>query len=270
MSLIEAIILGLVQGLTEFIPVSSSGHLVLVQKLFGFGIEENITFEIFLHLGTLLAVLIFFYRQIWDLIVSLFVWRKDTVGESHAKNRMIIVYMIISTFATGVLYLIFGKYFEAAYDMPRLVAGMLLITGVILYLSDMKKDTQTPQSNIGVVKSTIIGIAQGIAIIPGISRSGSTIAASVLCGMKRKDAAQFSFLLSIPAILGANLVSIKEFQQIESAMWGNYIAGFIVSFVSGYFVIAFLIRLIQSGSLRYFSYYLWAAGLITLGYLTFF
>ncbi|MCB5235202.1 MAG: undecaprenyl-diphosphate phosphatase [Candidatus Cloacimonetes bacterium] len=270
MNFIEAIILGLVQGLTEFIPVSSSGHLVLVQKLFGFGIEENLSFEIFLHLGTLLAVVIYFYRPIWDLIRSLFIWRKDSIGESHTKNRKIVLYLIISTVATGVIYLIFGDWFKAAYQMPRLVASLLIVTGVILYLSDMKKDAETPQSNIGIVKSTLIGLAQGIAILPGISRSGSTIAASVLCGMKRKDAAQFSFLLSIPAILGANLTSIKEFQAIDSAMWGNYIAGFIVSFVSGYLVIAFLIRLIQAGSLKYFSYYLWAVGVITIAYLSFF
>lgn len=264
MNLLQAIFLGLVQGLTEFIPVSSSGHLVLAQKLFGITAAEDISFEIFLHLGTLLAVFLYFYRPIWDMIKSLFIWRKDAIGESHAKNRMIILYLIIATFATGVLYLIFGDIFEAMYQLPRVVAAMLIITGVILYLSDMMKDTRIPQSNIGFIKSFLIGLAQGIAIIPGISRSGSTIAASVFCGMKRKDAAQFSFLLSIPAILGANLLSLREFQAIESAMWGKYIAGFIVSFVSGYLVIAFLIRLIQGGKLKYFSYYLWAVGLISI------
>ncbi|MCB5249317.1 MAG: undecaprenyl-diphosphate phosphatase [Candidatus Cloacimonadales bacterium] len=264
MNFFQAIFLGLIQGLTEFIPVSSSGHLVLAQHFLGIEGGGDISFEIFMHLGTLVAVIIFFHRQIWDLIMSLFSWKSGLDGENHRKNRSIIAYLIIATLATGFFYLIFGDLLKGAYDKPLFVAFMLLFTGILIFVSDFVKNTSTPSSNIGIIKSVLIGLAQGIAIIPGISRSGSTISASLFCGVKRKDAAHFSFLLSIPAILAANIGELESLMALDMSVLHIYLAGLVASFVSGYMVIAFLIRLIQSGSLKYFAYYVWLISLLAI------
>lgn len=257
MNLFQAILLGVIQGLTEFIPVSSSGHLVLAQFFFGIETGENITFEVFLHLGTLLAVLIYFRMQIWEMAKSLFCWGDKLGGETHRKNRMLIVYLILATLATGVVYAVFKGFFENAYANPLMVSCMLIITGILIFSSDFIKNTATPASNMGFIKSIIIGLAQGFAILPGISRSGTTISASLFCNIKRKDAAHFSFLLSIPAILAANVSELPSLMALDASMLHLYIAGFVASFVAGYLVIALLIRLIEDGKLKYFAFYVW-------------
>lgn len=264
MNAIQAILLGLLQGLTEFIPVSSSGHLVLAQHFFGIQAASDISFEIFLHLGTLLAVLLFFYKQIGDLTVSMFSYGKNIKAESHRQNRTMVLYLVLATFATGAFYLVFEPYLKSAYDNPMIVAFMLIITGLLVFASDYMKNSSIPASNIGIVKSLLIGLAQGVAIMPGISRSGTTIAASLFCGMKRKDAAHFSFLLSIPAILAANVSEFEAIIHLESAQLLNYILGFVAAFASGYMVIAFLIRMIQRGSLKYFAFYCWFISLVSI------
>jgi undecaprenyl-diphosphatase len=266
MNFLQAIFLGLIQGLTEFIPVSSSGHLVLAQYFMGMETGGDISFEIFVHLGTLLAVVIFFRRQIWELFTSLFFFKDSLDAETHRQNRATIVYLIVATMATGIFYLLFKDMLKQAYQNPLFVASMLVITGILIFASDFVKNTSVPASNIGFIKSVLIGLAQGLAIIPGISRSGSTISASLLCGVKRKDAAHFSFLLSIPAILAANVGEINVLMKLDSGLMHIYLAGFVASFISGYLVIAFLIRLIQSGSLKYFAFYVWfiAAFAITM------
>ncbi|HQM03892.1 MAG TPA: undecaprenyl-diphosphate phosphatase [Candidatus Cloacimonas sp.] len=264
MSFLQAILMGIIQGLTEFIPVSSSGHLVLVQHFFGIGDSENIVFELFMHLGTLLAVLVFFRKTLWELIQSLFSWGNTVNREQHRKNRTLVYYLIISTLATGIIYLLFGNYEEAVFKMPMLVAVFLLVTGLIVFVSDYFNDKGIPASNIGFLRSVLIGIGQGIAIMPGISRSGTTIACSLATGMKRKDAAQYSFLLSIPAILAGNFSQYKEFAKLESQQLLNYIAGFVCSFLAGYLVIAFLIRLIEVSRLKYFAFYCWIIGLFSI------
>lgn len=269
MNFLQAIFLGIVQGLTEFIPVSSSGHLVLTQHFFGMESSDSITFEIFMHLGTLLAVLIFFRKQIWELIRSLFCWKPNLDSEPHRQNRALIVYLIVATFVTGIFYLIFKDMLKQAYQYPLFVSFMLLITGAMIFASDFVKNTSTPASGTGFLKSALIGLAQGFAIIPGISRSGATITASLFCGMKRKDAAHFSFLLSIPAILAANLSELPALMALDANVLGIYLAGFLASFLAGYLVIAVLIRLIQAGSLKYFAYYVWAVALLSIGFILF-
>ncbi|MDD3103049.1 MAG: undecaprenyl-diphosphate phosphatase [Candidatus Cloacimonetes bacterium] len=267
MSFLQAIILGIVQGLTEFIPVSSSGHLVLAQHYFGIESVDNITVEVFMHLGTLLAVLIFFHKQIWELILSLFYWKPNLKNEVHRQNRSVIVYLIIATLVTGVFYLIFKDMLKQAYQSPLLVSFMLIITGAMIFASDFVKNTSIPASGTGFLKSAFIGLAQGLAIMPGISRSGATITASLLCGIKRKDAAHFSFLLSIPAILAANLSEFSALISLDTRVLGIYLAGFISSFVAGYLVIAVLIRLIQAGSLKYFAYYVWLVAITSITFI---
>lgn len=257
MSLLSAIILGIIQGLTEFIPVSSSGHLVLAQTFWNVQSEQSITFEVFIHLGTLLAVVIYFHRQLWELIRSLFCWGRNLQSESNRQNRTLILYLIYATLTTGLFYLIFEDRLKSAYQNPMLVALLIGITGLVIFISDYVKNTSIPASNLGFFKAVIIGLAQGCAILPGISRSGSTIATSLFMGMRRKDIAHFSFILSIPAILGANVSEFSKLKSLDATELHVYIAGFIAAFISGYIVIAFLIRLIQTGQLKYFAFYCW-------------
>jgi len=266
MNFFSAILLGILQGLTEFIPVSSSGHLVLAQHFFGLQGEQNITFEVFLHLGTAMAVILFFYKQLWELVISLFSWGKSLDGESHRKNRFLVLYLVLATLTTMIFYLFFSGFMVAAYGKPLLVALMLIITGGLVFSSDYIKDPSVPASNMGFLKAIFIGLGQGLAIMPGISRSGTTIAVSLFSGIKRKDAAHFSFLLSIPAILGATLSEFKALRALDTSQLNVYLAGFFAAFVVGYLVIAFLIRLIQAGHLKYFAFYCWfiAALSITL------
>ncbi len=258
MNFFSAILLGILQGLTEFLPVSSSGHLVLAQHFFGIRDSGNILFEVFVHLGTLLAVLIFFRRRIWAIIRSLFFWKNTIQNQTHRHNRLFLFYILIGTVATGLIFLLFGDLFEALYAQPLIVAFMLILTGVVIFISDSVKTNGIPASQMGTLRSVITGIAQGLAIIPGISRSGLTISTSIFTGVNRRDAAEFSFLLSIPAILGANLINFKGFMTLGSSQTGIYLGGFLAAFIAGYLVIALLIRLIVKARLKYFSFYCWS------------
>ena len=260
MGFFKAILLGLIQGLTEFLPVSSSGHLKLMQYFLKTTEEAGGTFDIFLHLGTLLAVLIYFRKTILDLITSLFYWKNPIDHPQHRYNRLLILYLGIATLVTGVFYFIFKDGLDSLFAnmKPGLVALMLIITGALLYISDLMHGNGIPANSMGWVRSVIIGLGQGIAIIPGISRSGTTIAVSLFTGIKRKDAAQFSFLLSIPAILGANLSVYSELSNLKVSQFFVYLAGFLAAAVSGYAVISLLIGLIRRNKLKYFAYYCWA------------
>lgn len=264
MNIVTAILMGILQGLTEFIPVSSSGHLVLAQHFLGVGENSDILFELFMHLGTLLAVLIYFRKILMELLRSLFSWRHSVYGENHRKNRNLIRYLLIATLATGVFYYFMNDVLRDVYNQPLLVAVLLLFTGAFIFVSDYLKDTGIPGSNMGFYRSIIIGLAQGIAILPGISRSGATITAALATGIKRRDAAQISFLLSIPAILAANLGELDAFMALDVSQIYNYLAGFVFSFGIGYLVIAFLINLIENGHLKYFSYYCWLVGTLSI------
>lgn len=264
MNFITAVLLGILQGLTEFVPVSSSGHLVLIQHFFKVGDNQQIAFEVFLHLGTLLAVLVYFRKTVWDLIISVFNWKNTVNREVHRKNRNLIAYLIMATFITGVVYYIFGDTFKRVYEMPGLVSILLLATGAMIFLSDYFKVLAIPASNMGNLRAMLIGLGQGMAILPGISRSGATITFSLATGLKRQDAAQFSFLLSIPAILAANLSEYKVLASLDGTMLANYLAGFVSAFVAGYLVISLLIRLIESNRLKYFAFYCWGVGSLSL------
>ncbi|MDP2173263.1 MAG: undecaprenyl-diphosphate phosphatase [Candidatus Cloacimonadaceae bacterium] len=260
MNFFTSILMGILQGLTEFLPVSSSGHLVLAGHLFGIKEDGNI-FEVFLHLGTLMAVLIYFRKTLWDLVVSLTSWRGTLRSQVHRHNRLILLYLIIATIGTSIIYLLFGDFFKSLYDKPMVVAFMLLITGSVVFISDYVKTGSIPSNSMGIIRALIIGLAQGLAIIPGLSRSGATIGTSLYCGLKRKDAAYFSFLLSIPAILAANISEFGALRQLETKQFSIYLGGFLASFAVGYLVMSILIQLIQQNKLKYFAYYCWFIGL---------
>lgn len=267
MNHLTAILLGILQGLTEFLPVSSSGHLVLAQYFFGIQPDNNTLLEVFLHLGTLAAILVYFRKMLWELLLSLLRLKKTVQNRVYRHNRTLISYLLLATLATGVLYYLAGERFEALFSRPLIVAFMLIITGVIVFVSDYVKNTAIPASEMGVVRSLIIGIIQGIAIIPGISRSGSTISAAIFTGVKREDAANFSFLLSIPAILGANLVSLKDFQELGRAQFWMYLSGALAAFLVAYLVIALMLQLIKQARLKYFAIYCWVLALLSIAFI---
>lgn len=266
MELIKSIILGIIQGLTEFLPVSSSGHLVLAKHFLNFEFSSNVAFEVFLHLGSVLAVIIFYRKDILELLASL-VKFKDNSNE-HVHNRNTIYYLLVATIVTGVGYFLFDDKIESFFDTSKstniyLVSIFLSVTGLIIFISD-KLTVSELNYRLGIKKSILVGIAQSFALLPGISRSGSTIAMGIFVGMKREDAARFSFLLSLPAILGANLLKLDELTKLSSSDMIIFVAGAAAAFVSGMLVISALIRLVKNKKLKYFSYYCWTISLISI------
>jgi undecaprenyl-diphosphatase len=257
MTLIEGIILGFVQGVTEFLPVSSSGHLALLSKLFG--IEEgNLFYSIMLHFSTLLAVLIYFRHDLINLITAffrilgrLFKKRKKTL-DAYEK---LVVLIIIGTIPTAVIGIAFSDFFESLYTNIKSVGYALIFTGVLLLLSEKMAGDRYNLKTMPFYKALIIGVFQGFAITPGISRSGSTIVGALLIGLSKDEAARFSFLLAIPAILGATLLEAIGMNSLEIAFDFNLILSMIASFVAGLASIGVLMNLIKKGKLYYFSIY---------------
>ena len=244
-----AILLGLVQGLTEFLPVSSSGHLILVQALLG--VEGNLLlFDVFVHIGTLVAVFVVFWQDIWAIL--------------RRPLQKLTGLIIVACIPAGLMGLLLDDLFEKLFSSVIVVAIALVITGVLLLVSDRFRG-QKNLTNMKYTDALLIGISQGIAITPGLSRSGTTIFGALLCGLRREDAAKFSFLISIPVILGAGLKEGLSMVSsgIEVFEW-TYVVGALVAAVSGYVAIRFFIRLLQKGSLRYFSYYVWILAAIVL------
>lgn len=258
MYLIKAIILGLIQGLTEFLPVSSSGHLVLFQHFLKFGEANDISFEIFVHLGSLVAVLIYFRKDLLKLLMSLYHYK----NAEYNNDRKTCYWLLSATFVTGIIGILFKDIFQFLFSAPIFAVSMIAVTGLIIYFSDRISNTYLNSSELGLKKSIFVGIGQALAITPGISRSGTTIAFSLFSGLKRKEAATFSFILSIPAILGANLSELKTFFQLDTSQLNAYLLGFVAAFVSGYLVISWLMKLIIKAKLHYFSYYCWAVSII--------
>lgn len=255
MTVLEAIILGLVQGITEFIPVSSSGHLVLTSKLLGIS-NHGITFEIFLHVATLLAVIIVMRIEVLMLI-----------KKPLSKLMGIIA---VATMATAVLYLIFDKILIGMFETGKFIGFALMFTALVLFLSEKAAGNKTKThgiENTGFFDSVIIGIAQGIALIPGVSRSGTTISAAIARNLDRKSALKFSFLLSIPAITGAFFADlygiIKNANGFEIEIL-PYMAGFIAAFISGYLSIKFLISVVTKRGLKPFTIYVTVLAFLVL------
>ncbi|RKX29379.1 MAG: undecaprenyl-diphosphate phosphatase [Candidatus Zixiibacteriota bacterium] len=245
----DAVLLGILQGLTEFLPVSSSGHLVLTQAILGVK-EPGVSFELLVHLGTLLAVLVYFRQRIFQLVISIF--RNDMKTE-----RRILGYLIIGTIPAGLAGLLLNDLFEEAFSSPMFTSAMLIATGFILlstrFVKQLNKAVRLPSA-------IVMGIGQAIAILPGISRSGSTIASGLLLGVKPEEAAEFSFLLAIPAILGAVVLKSNELLALDSSLVPQYLLGTILAFVFGLLAVIILMRIIRQGRFAVFAYYCFAAG----------
>jgi undecaprenyl-diphosphatase len=258
---LKSIILGIVQGITEFIPVSSSGHLVLANHFLNFELQD-ITFEIMLHVGTLFSVIIYFREDIKKLLLSAVHYQDKS--EEYVNYRKVLFFLAIATVATGIVGLLLKELILSIFYNPLFTACMLMITGTIVFISDTVKGNELTQEKTGVVRSIIIGISQAIAIFPGISRSGTTITTSMLTGLKRMEAARFSFLLSIPAIIGVTIMEIRDISSIDSILMPGFFFGTLAAFISGYLVIALLLNMIKKRNLKIFSFYTWTLGIVTI------
>lgn len=272
MDIIQAIIMGMVQGLTEFLPVSSSAHLVIAPELLG--TQSSLAFDTLLHVGTLVAVIGYFWKDITSMIKS-FVSSlldipqgkfKEGVADDPYKRLAWLV--MVGTIPAGLMGVLFKSKFEALFNSVTIVGFFLLVTGVILWGSEWiaKRNIDKKGKDVKEVSFTnslVIGVFQGLAIAPGISRSGSTIAAGLFSGLERKLAARYSFLLSIPAILGAALIQAKDIVSFD-ANTEVLIAGFLSAAIFSYLAVKFMMGYIQKHSLNLFAIYCWILGALTI------
>ena len=271
MSLLSSILLGLIQGVAEFLPISSSGHLAIAEHLLGMSGASNIPefFFFLLHLGTLVAVLVAYCDDIRNMVVESFHVTGGLVLHSTPNSvppaRRLILLIIVGTLPL-LLVLPIKDLVEGLADNMYFVAGALLVTGCLLYASDRVRKGRKTEKTATMVDVLLVGVGQAIATCPGISRSGTTITAGCFVGFERKFAVRFSFLLSIPAILGANVLSLKD--AVEAGIdWGQvpvYLVGVLVAAVVGYACIRLLKMIADKGKFGFFAYYCWFAGLVTL------
>lgn len=277
MGYIEAIVLGLVQGLSEFLPISSSGHLALLQNLFEINEDKVIFFAVLLHIGTLVSIFVVYHKDIYALIKELFLLFKDifTGKGLRIKERPIRklgIMIIVSSIPTAIMGLLFSDYIDKIFGSLTVIAVCWIITGFILLFSEKLKNNKKEIEGMKYRNAIFIGICQGLAIMPGISRSGSTIVGSLVTGLKREFAVEFAFLISIPAILGSAILEFPKAIKagIEPSTIGPMIVGFLVAAISGYFAITTMIKIVSKHKMRYFSYYVWIIGLGTFIYSIFF
>ena len=262
--ILRSIVLGIVQGLTEFLPVSSSGHLEIAKYILGEEAvgEESLFMTVILHFATALSTIVIFRKFIWDIVVSAF-------SKQGKYSRSFIINIIISMIPAAVVGVFFDDLMEQLFNKNLiLVCSMLVVTGLLLYVADLAKNTN---KKVGPIEEIIIGIAQAIAILPGISRSGATISTSVLLGIDREEAARFSFLMVVPLIFGkiAKDVLDDSFTTFNTSIT-ELGAGFLAAFITGLLACTWMIALVKRSQLKYFSYYCFVIAAIGFGYLAFF
>ena len=269
MSILSSMILGLVQGVSEFLPISSSGHLSLFQHFFNLATSDgSLFFDVLLHLGTLIAIFVYYWKDIVKLVKSLihliqclFSKKERQKVKRLAPAERMVLLIIVATLPLFVILPI-KDLVEGLYGNTIFVGCALLATGVILFLSDrMARGKKGPKSAT-LLDALLVGVGQAVAVVPGLSRSGTTISAGMLRGFSRRFAVRFSFLMSIPAVLGANILTIGDAVQqgIDTSMLPAYIVGTIVAAVSGYFAIRLVNLLANKGKFGNFAYYCWGIG----------
>lgn len=286
MSLIQSILMGLIQGLTEFLPVSSSGHLAIFKILFHVETDTGILFDVLLHVGTLIAVFVVYYKDIirlitefikmvMDIFFNLILFLRNISAKESVRYRRVIrnsyrkfvLLIIIATIPTGIIGFV-GKDLVTAASEILLIPGVcLLITAVLLIISDRVRDGDKKPRDITNTNAFVIGICQGLATLPGLSRSGTTIAACVISGFNRKFAVKYSFILSIPAILGALVLQLKDLGSVSLAPMEirNYIIGMAVAAGIGYVCIKTMLVVVRKKKFTYFAIYCLAVGALSIG-----
>lgn len=283
MSLLEAIFLGFIQGVAEFLPISSSGHLAIFEKIFGID-EAGIAFDVFLHIGTLAAILLVYWRDVARLFmegvgivvdscvnVYSFIKSKRTkempvyrrvIRSAYRKFAMLV---IVSTIPTGIIGMLGRELVDKSSDTLIVPGICLLITSVLLFMSDQIPDGKKTPKRTTYVNAVFMGVCQGIATLPGLSRSGTTITVGLLCGLRRDFAVKYSFIMSIPAIIGAAIVEIPDMKNdIASTSAVYYIVGIIVSAVVGFVCIKTMLVIVRNKKFKYFAYYCAIVGVIAV------
>ena len=271
MSVLTAVLLGLVQGVAEFLPISSSGHLAIAEHLLNLQGAANVPdfYDVLLHLGTLVAVFVAYWGDIRDMVVEFFTGIGDLAHHStpnpEPPARRLILLIIVGTLPLFVM-VPFRHFFEGLGDNMYFIGGALIVTGILLFASDRVHHGRKTEKTATMLDALLVGIGQAIALCPGISRSGMTITSGCFAGFERKFAVRFAFLLSIPAVLGANILSLKDAIDagIDYASIPAYLAGVAVAAVSGYACIRLLRYVADKGRFGAFAYYCWAAGALTL------
>lgn len=284
MTILQGFLLGILQGIAEFLPISSSGHLALAQSLFGLE-DVPLLYDIFLHMATLLAVTIYFWPKIWALLKCFGRWitkkqksdnqveisENDLLCPTDKIGQKTIIAIILTTAITGAFGIFTSKLIP---DLGvKFVCGGFLVTSALLIISSIMEKRQSAKgpkefTGISIKQSIIIGIMQGFGTLPGISRSGSTIAGALFGGVNRSLAGEFSFIVSIPAILGAFILELKDLGEMSSSIGAApIIAGCIASFAVGYFSLSVLMKIIKKGKLQWFAAYLIPVGILGLIFL---
>ncbi|MBQ7583374.1 MAG: undecaprenyl-diphosphate phosphatase [Lachnospiraceae bacterium] len=274
MNILQAIILGIVQGLAEFLPISSSGHLAIIRNLFHIETDQGLLFDVLLHIGTLTAIFVVFWKDIAKLILEFFGIITDFIRRfkdpdlivlSSAYRRFVLL-IIVSSIPTAILGYI-GRDFVEYASSTLLIPGIgLIVTSVLLFICDRIGDGRKGIKKITYLNAFEVGIAQGIATLPGISRSGATISACLMLGIKKETAVKYSFIMSIPAVLGAALLELKD--AAGTSVTGGtviaYIIGMVVAAVVGYFAIRVMINVVRRKRYIYFSIYCLVIGLVAI------
>jgi len=249
MDIFQAIILGIIQGITEWLPVSSSGHLVLAQHLFG--LSQPIVFDVMLHLGSLLVVFVFFWKEIKDLVIGVFKFERDKL--------LLLLYIIIATIPIALVGFFLSNLIESAFQSLIVVGFGLIFTALLIFLSRFpKKKTK----ELTWYRATIIGLFEAIAILPGVSRSGSTISSGMFLGIKKEDVAKFSFIIFIPAILGAAILELPHLGAVDNM--GAMLIGTLVSAIVGFFSLKLLMNIIKKDKFSWFAIYCLILGIVVV------
>lgn len=285
MNILKLMLLGLVQGVTEFLPVSSSGHLAVFKKIFKVNLDSGLYYDVMLHLGTLIAIIIVFHEDVWHMIqeffqiigtvfANLLVFFKRKKGNTrytyikviNSNYKKLVVMILISTLITGIIGIVGSDFVEMASDKLWFVGIMFFGTAGVLFLADRNADNKKQIKNAKYTDAYFIGLAQGLATLPGLSRSGATISAGMGMGFNKKLAVKYSFLMSIPAILGAVILELKELkgEAFGSANLPGYILGTVIACVSGYFCIKYMLKLIRKKNYRGFTYYCLGMGVLSI------
>ena len=282
MTLIQAIILGAIQGLTEFLPVSSSGHLAICKNLFNFNMDMGLLYDVMLHFATLIAVLIIyrqelglmiveFFRMIGDIFKNLGIKLKKSDEPYHQvvcnSIRKFTIMIILTTIPTGIMGVLLDDLVESL-EMGLLFPGIFLIlTAIILFISDRLPEKNGTPRTTSYGKSLIIGVAQGVATMPGLSRSGTSVAACIACGMNRAFAVKYAFIMSIPAILGAVVLKVPDLKGVSFTTGEliNYSAGMLVAFIIGFLCIKAMLVIVRKRKFTYFGFYCLFIGCLAIG-----
>ena len=271
MTLLNSLILGIIQGVAEFLPISSSGHLSIAQNLLGLGVEgtDDVFFDVLLHLGTLGAVFVAYWQDIKEMILEFFRTISDLAGRRTVEKlppaRRLILLIVAGTLPL-FLILPVKEAVEGLYANTFFVGGALLVTGLLLYFCDRLRKGRKNERSASIVDVLIVGLGQAVATCPGISRSGMTISMGCFRGFERRFAVRFAFLLSIPAVLGANILQFKDVAEtgVDLALLPAYLVGVAAAALSGYLSIRLVRMVADKGKFGAFAYYCWIAGVVTV------